>query len=122
MSSNHDTDDLFVQLTEVLDKLRTPDLLRSSLPDEEEATSIQSLLSDEELLHQFTIENTSYDDVEMIDDKSDQMKSAEKKQPSKKVLFEAIELIESFTLFENGNISKQLQKYTVQLNKMPMSS
>ena len=35
--------------------------------DEEVATSIQSLPSDEELLHEFTIENTSNEDVEMID-------------------------------------------------------
>ena len=38
--------------------------------DKKAATSIQSLPRDEELLHEFTIENTSNADVEMIDDKS----------------------------------------------------
>ena len=51
-----------------------PDLVPDSLTaetfiktGEEVATFIQSLPSDEELLHEFTIENTSNKDVEMID-------------------------------------------------------
>ena len=51
-----------------------PDLVPDSLTAEtfintvkEVATFIQSLPSDEELLHEFTIENTSNKDVEMID-------------------------------------------------------
>ena len=66
--------------------------------NQEVATFIQSLSSDEELLHQFTIENNSNIDVEMIDDESDKMESRKKMQPTKKVLFEVIDLIESFVL------------------------
>ena len=36
------------------------------------------------------------------------MKSTEKKQPSKKVLFEAVNLIKSFALFENDDLAKLL--------------
>lgn len=126
LSSTQDTDDPFVQLTEVLDELRAldPDLAPDGLTaetfiatDEEVATSIQSLPSDEELLHQFT-----NDDVEIIDDESDEMESTEKKQPSKKVLFEAIDLIENFALFQNDDIAKQLRKHTAQLNQLLTSS
>ena len=60
----------------MLDKLRAlaPNLEPDSLTaetfidtGEEVATSIQSSPSDEELLHEFSIENTSNEDVEMID-------------------------------------------------------
>ena len=44
------------------------------------------------------------------------MESTEKKQSSKKVLFESIHLIESFSLFQNDGIAKQFQKYTAQLD------
>ena len=63
--SNQDTDDPFAQLSEMLDELRAlgPNLAPDSLTaetcidtDKEVATSIQSLPSDEELLHEFTIE------------------------------------------------------------------
>ena len=90
--------------------------------DEEVATSIQSLPSDEELLHEFTIENTSNKDVEMIDDESDETESTEKEQPSKKALFEAMDLIESFTLFQNDDIAMQMRKCTAQLNELIASS
>lgn len=43
------------------------------------------------------------------------MESTEKKTPSKKVLFEAIDLFENFALFQNDDIAKQLQKHTAQL-------
>ena len=65
--------------------------------DEEVVTSIHSLPSDEELHHEFTIKNTSNEDVEIIDDESSITESTEKKQLSK-ALFEAMDLIESFTL------------------------
>ena len=58
----------------------------------------------------------------MIEDGSEQMKSAEKRQPSKKVLLDTIKLIESFTIFENGNLAKQLKKHILQLNEMVMWS
>lgn len=74
--------------------------------NQEVATFIQSLSSDEELLHQFTIENNSNIDVEMIDDESDEMESRKKMQPIKEVLFEVVDLIESFALFQNENIAK----------------
>ena len=44
------------------------------------------------------------------------MKSTEKKQPSKKVLFEAVNLIKSFALFENDDLAKLLRKHIAQLN------
>ena len=44
------------------------------------------------------------------------MKSTEKKQPSKKVLFEAVNLIKSFGLFENDDLAKLLRKHIAQLN------
>ena len=56
------------------------------------------------------------------DDESDEMESTEKKQPSKKVLFEAIDLIENFALFQNDDIAKQLRKHTAQLNQLLTSS
>ena len=90
--------------------------------DEEVATSIQSLPSDEELLHEFTIENTSNKDVEMIDDESDETESTEKEQPSKKALFEAMDLIESLNLFQNDGIAMQMRKFTAQLNQLIASS
>lgn len=70
------------------------------------ATFIQSLSSDEELLHQFTIENIGNIDAEMTDDESDEMESRKKMQPIKEVLFEVVDLIESFALFQNENIAK----------------
>ena len=70
--SIQDTDDPFVQLSEMLDELRAldPNLAPESFnaetfndTDEEVTTSIQSLRSDRELIHDFTIENTSNEDV-----------------------------------------------------------
>ena len=125
--SIQDTDDPFAQLSEMLDKLRALDLDLASDnltaetfidTDEEVATSIQSLPSDEELLHEFTIENTSNEDVEMIDDESDETESTEKEQPRKKALFEAMDLIGSFTLFQNDGIAMQMRKCTTQLNEL----
>ena len=54
----------------------------------------------------------------MIDDKNNETESTEKEQPSKKVLFEAMDLIESFTLFQNDDIAMQMRKCTAQLNKL----
>ena len=79
---------------------------------------MQSLPSDEELLHEFTIENTCNKDVEMIDDESNETESTEKEQPSKKALIEAMDLIESFTLFQNDEIAMQMRKCTAQLNEL----
>ena len=84
------------------DELRAldPDLALDGLTaetiakDEEVTTSIKSSPSDEELLHQFAIKNTSNNKVEMIDDGNDEMELREKKRLSKKVLFGAIDLIE----------------------------
>lgn len=42
---------------------------------------------------QFTFENTSNNEFQMMDDESGEMESTEKKQPSEKVLFEAMHLI-----------------------------
>ena len=70
------------------------------------ATFIQSLSSEEELVHQLTIEKTSNIDAEMIDDKSDEIESRKKMQPIKEVLFEVIDLIESFALLQNENMAK----------------
>ena len=125
--SIQDTNDLFAQLSEMLDKLRAldPDLAPGSLTadtfintDEEVATSIRSLPSVKELLHEFTIENTSNQDAEMIGDESDETESTEKEQRSKKALFEAMDLIESFTLSQNDDIAMQMRKCTAQLNKL----
>ena len=44
------------------------------------------------------------------------------KQPSKKVLFDAIDLIESFAHFQNDDIAKQLRKHTGQFNELPTTS
>ena len=105
LSLTQDTDYRFAQLTEVLGKLRAfdsdlaPDGLTTAIfiaTDQEVVTSIQSLPSDEEQLHQPKIVNTSNDDVEIIVDESDEMESAEKKQPSEKALFKLTDLIESF--------------------------
>ena len=74
--------------------------------NQEVATFIQSLSSDEELLHQFTIENIGNIDAEMTDDESDEMESRKKMQLIKEVLFEVVDLIESFALFQNENIAK----------------
>ena len=102
----------------MLDELRSLDLdlAPDNLPaenfintDEEEATFIQLLPSDEELLLEFTIENTSNKDVEIIDTESDETESTEKEQPSKKALFEAMDLIESFNLFQNDGIAMQMR-------------
>ena len=48
----------------------------------------------------------------------DEMESTEKKQPSQRVLFEAIDLIESFVLLQNDDIAKQQQKQTAQFNEL----
>ena len=60
----------------------------------------------------FTIENIGNSNIEMVDDMSDKMESREK------VLFEAIDLIESFAPLENDDIAKQLRKHTAQLNAL----
>ena len=52
--------------------------------NQEVATFIQSLSSEEELVHQFTIEKTSNVDAEMIDDKSDEIESRKKCSRSRK--------------------------------------
>ena len=109
--SIQDTNDPFAQLTEILDELRVlgheqvpDDLTSESLiaKDEEVATSIQHVLCDEELLHQITTEN-----VEIIDEENDEMESTEKKPPSKKAFFEAVNLIESFAHFQNDDLARQ---------------
>ena len=129
--SIQDTDDPFAQLSEMLDEFRAldlslaPDSLTAETfinTDEEVGASIQSLLSDEELLHEFTIENTSNEDVKMIDDKSDETESTEKEKSSKKALFEAMDLIESFTLFQNDDTVMHMRKCTTQLNELIASS
>lgn len=117
LSSIQETDDPFSQLTEVLDELRALSLTAETFiaTDEEVATSIQSLPSDlyqVMRLHQFV-----NDDVEIIDDESDEMESTEKKQPSKKA-FDAIDLIENLSLFQNDDIANQLQNHTAQLNQL----
>ena len=53
----------------------------------------------------------------MGNDESDEMESKEKKQPSKKKFFEAIDLIKSFAFFQK-DIAKQLQKHTAQINEL----
>ena len=58
----------------------------------------------------------------MIDEESDKTKSTEKEQPRKKALFEAMDLIESFTLFQNDDIAMQMRKCTTQLNELIASS
>ena len=92
----------------MLDELRAldPELAPDGLTaetfidtEEEVATSIQSLPSNTKLLHQFTIENASTEDFEMIDYDSDETESTGKEQPSKKPLFKTMDLIESFTFF-----------------------
>ena len=67
----------------------------------EVATSIQHALCDEELFHQTTNEN-----VEIIDKENDEMKSSVKRATSKNVLFEAVNLIESFAVFQNDDLAK----------------
>ena len=86
------------------------------------ATSIQSLPSDEEFLHDFTIENTSNKDVKIFDAESDETESTEKELPSKKALFEAMDLIESLNLFQNDGIAMQMRTFTAQLNQLIASS
>ena len=58
----------------------------------------------------------------MIDEESDETKSTEKEQPSKKALFEAMDLTESFTLFQNDYVAMQMRKCTTQLNELIASS
>ena len=45
----------------------------------------------------------------MVDAKSDETESTEKEQPNKTMLFEAMDLIESFTLFQNNDIAMQMK-------------
>ena len=115
----------------MLDELRAlhPDLAPDGLTaetfidtEEEVATSIQSLPSNEKLLHEFTIENTCTEDVEMIDDDCDKKESTGKEQPSKKPLFKTMNLIESFAFFQNDDIAMQMRKCTTQLNELIASS
>ena len=108
-----------------LDPVLAPDNVTAETfidTDEEVATSIQSLPSDEELLHEFTIKNTRNEDVEMVDAESDETESTEKEQSSKKALFKAMDLIESFTLFQKDDITMQMRKCTAQLNELILSS
>ena len=71
------------------------------------ATSIQHVLCDEELLDQTTNEN-----VEIIDEENDEMKSTKEKPSSKKALFEAVKLTKNFALVQNNDLAKQLRKHT----------
>ena len=94
-----------------LDPYLAPDSLTAETfinTDKEVATSIQSFPSNEELLHEFTIKNASNKDVEKTDAESDETESTEKEQPSKKALFEAMDVIENFTFFQNDNIAMQM--------------
>ena len=50
------------------------------------------------------------------------MWSTEKKPASKKALSGAVYLIESFALFQNDDLAKQLRKHTSQLNDIIASS
>ena len=50
------------------------------------------------------------------------MESTEKNPLSKKTLFETVNLIESFSLFQNNDSAKQLQNHTAQLNNLIDSS
>ena len=68
---------------------------------------MQHALCDEELLHLTTNEN-----VKIIDEENDEMKSTKKKPPSKKVLFKAVSLTENFALFRKNGLAKQLRKHT----------
>ena len=58
----------------------------------------------------------------MVDAESDETESTEKEQPNRKALFEAMDLIENFTLFQNNDIAMQMRKYTTQLNELIASS
>ena len=103
--SNKDTDDPFTQFAEILDDLRVlgHKIVSDGLTSETLiATFIQHVLCGEELLHQNTNEN-----VEIIDEESDEMESTEKKPLIKKALFEAVNLTESFALFQNNDLAKQ---------------
>ena len=86
--------------------------------DEDVATSVQSLTSDEQLLREFAIRNTNNEDAEMIDDESDKMESTEIEKPSKKALLEAMDLVGSFVLFQNDDIAKRMRKCIAQLNEL----
>ena len=55
----------------------------------------------------------------MIDDGNDEMESTEKKQPSKKMLFQVTDLT-NFCSFLKLQYSKPLQKHTAQHNKFLM--
>ena len=58
----------------------------------------------------------------MVDAESDETESTEKEQPNRKALFEAMDLIENFTLFQNNDIAMQMRKCTTQLNEVIASS
>ena len=129
--SVQNTDDPFAQLSNISDELKAlyPNLTPEGLTtetfidtDEEVATSIQSQPSNEELLHEFAIENASHEDGEIIDDVRNEMETTKKEQPSKKALFEAMDLIECFTLFPNDYIAMQMRKCTAQLDELIASS
>ena len=113
-------------MAEILDGLRVldhelvPDGLTSETliaTDEEVACTIQRALWDVELLHQPTNEN-----VEIMDGENDERESTEKKLSSKKALYEAVNLIESFALFQSDDLAKQLRKHTAQFNDVVASS
>ena len=50
------------------------------------------------------------------------MESTVKNPLSKKALFETVNLIESFSLFQNNDSAKQLRNHTAQLNNLIDSS
>ena len=113
-------------MAEILDGLRVldhelvPDGLTSETliaTDEEVACTIQHALWDVELLHQPTNEN-----VEIMGEENDERESTEKKLSSKKALYEAVNLIESFALFQSDDLAKQLRKHTAQFNDVVASS
>ena len=91
----------------MLEQELVPDGLSSetlTAREEEVATSTQHVLCDEKLMHCTTNEN-----VEIIDKENDEMESTEKNPPSRKAFFKAVNLIESFALFQNDDLAKQLR-------------
>ena len=73
--------------------------------DDGVATSVQALLSDEELLRECTNDSTNNEeDAEMIEDESEEVE-----KPSRKAMFEALYLVESYALFQNDGIAKKIR-------------
>ena len=72
------------------------------------ATSVQALLSDEELLRECTNDSTNNEeDAEMIEDESEEVE-----KPSRKAMFEALYLVESYALFQNDGIAQKIRHCT----------